>query len=467
MKKNEINEIIKAALYIRVSTEEQAKHGYSLSSQKQRLIEYCKEQNYMITDIYIDEGKTARTKLKNRTELLRLIEDAKQKKFNRIIIWRLDRWFRNIADYYKVQETLEANKVDWECSDEEYNTTTSNGRLHLNIKLSIAQNESDQTSDRIKFNFDRMIKNGNIIVGKQGMPLGYTSNGTEKNKRMIKDIETEEITEDMWKNILSTGSIRKTLIYINKKYNLNICYDSMRHYLMNEKYYGHYRGNDNYCPAYITKEQFDEVQSMIRRNNKMNKRHEYIFSGLLKCPICHRNLAGFTSKTTKSHGNKVCFKYPSYRCNYHYQGNCTYNKRPVEKTIETYLIENIKSTINEYIIETKKISNKQEKTPKINKEKLKQRLERLTDIYLDGKIDKEKYNLEFDKIHKQLTLANEELIEQSNNNNSIKNIEKLFNKNIMKLYENLTNENKNLFWKKIIDYIEITEENKYNIFLKN
>lgn len=79
MKKNEINEIIKAALYIRVSTEEQAKHGYSLSSQKQRLIEYCKEQNYMITDIYIDEGKTARTKLKNRTELLRLIEDAKQK----------------------------------------------------------------------------------------------------------------------------------------------------------------------------------------------------------------------------------------------------------------------------------------------------------------------------------------------------------------------------------------------------
>ena len=86
---NPINEIIKAALYIRVSTEEQAKHGYSLSSQKQRLIEYCKEQNYMITDIYIDEGKTARTKLKNRTELLRLIEDAKQKKFNRIIIWRL------------------------------------------------------------------------------------------------------------------------------------------------------------------------------------------------------------------------------------------------------------------------------------------------------------------------------------------------------------------------------------------
>ena len=186
MKKNEINEIIKAALYIRVSTEEQAKHGYSLSSQKQRLIEYCKEQNYMITGIYIDEGKTARTKLKNRTELLRLIEDAKQKKFNRIIIWRLDRWFRNIADYYKVQETLEANKVDWECSDEEYNTTTSNGRLHLNIKLSIAQNESDQTSDRIKFNFDRMIKNGNIIVGKQGMPLGYTSSGTEKNKRMIR-----------------------------------------------------------------------------------------------------------------------------------------------------------------------------------------------------------------------------------------------------------------------------------------
>ena len=159
--KNITETIIRVVLYIRVSSEEQVKHGYSLQSQRERLIEYCKQKGYQVVEIYVDEGKSARSKLKNRTELLRLIEDA-----------RLDRWFRNIADYYKVQEILDNNKIDWECSDEEYSTTTSNGRLHLNIKLSIAQNESDQTSDRIKFNFDNMVKNGRAITGSQGVPLG-------------------------------------------------------------------------------------------------------------------------------------------------------------------------------------------------------------------------------------------------------------------------------------------------------
>ena len=131
-----MNEIKNVALYIRVSTEEQVKHGYSLQAQKERLLEYCKSHNYKVVDIYADEGKSARSKLKSRTELQRLINDVEKHKFDLIVFWRLDRWFRNVADYYKVQEILEKNKVDWECSDEEYNTTTSNGRLHLNIKLS-------------------------------------------------------------------------------------------------------------------------------------------------------------------------------------------------------------------------------------------------------------------------------------------------------------------------------------------
>ena len=70
-------EIIRVALYVRVSTEEQVKHGFSLNSQLNRLTEYCKNNKYKIIDKYVDEGKSARSKLKSRTELLRLIEDAK------------------------------------------------------------------------------------------------------------------------------------------------------------------------------------------------------------------------------------------------------------------------------------------------------------------------------------------------------------------------------------------------------
>lgn len=460
MKNNE--KILRAALYIRVSSEEQVRHGYSLSSQRQRLNEYCKEKKYKIVDIYADEGKSARTKLRNRKELLRLVGDVKENKIDRIIFWRLDRWFRNIADYYKVQDILDKYNVDWECTDEEYNTTTSNGRLHLNIKLSIAQNESDQTSDRIKFNFSRMIKNGNVIVGKQGMPLGYTVSGEKKQKRMIKDEETEKIAEDMWNNIKSTGSIRKTLFYINNKYNLNICYDSMRHYFLNTKYYGYYKGVENYCPAYITKEDFDYVQSIIKNNYKCNKRHDYIFSGLLLCPICNRKLAGFTSVCIKKDTSKR-FKYPSYRCNYRYSYHqCTYSKRPVETTIETFLLNNIKKEINKFVVESKEIIEKKEIKQAININKLQAKLERLNDLYIEGRISKEKYDKEYENINTQ--------IKEHDVKKEVKNytkLEKLLQTDITSLYNKLTNINKRNFWASFIEYIIIKENGEYEVHFKN
>ncbi len=452
--------IIRVAIYIRVSTEEQARNGYSLSSQRQRLLEYCKENNYKVINIYVDEGKSARSKLKSRKELLRLIDDAKEHKFDRIVFWRLDRWIRCVKDYYKIQEILEENKVDWECSDETYNTYTTNGRLHLNIKLSIAQNESDQTGDRIRFNFEMMVKNGKAIVGKQGMPLGYTIAGEKKNKKMIIDPETEGATKDMWENIQMTGSIRKTLVYINNKYNLNICYDSMRHYLMNGKYYGSYRGVENYCPAYVTKEEFEKVQRLIKRNVKLNKRHDYIFSGLLRCSECGHNLAGFTASCRKKDGR--VYKYPSYRCNRYHLKKCTYSKSPLESTIETYMLKNIKNEINRYILELNEINSQKEKSPKINIEKLERRLDRLSELYLDERISKEKYDLEYTKIKEQLSKENiDKEIKQD-----YSKLREILNQDIDSLYNNLSNENKRNFWASFIDYIEITPEYEYHIQFK-
>lgn len=459
MKNNE--KILGAALYIRVSSEEQVRHGYSLSSQRQRLNEYCKEKNYKIVDIYADEGKSARTKLKNRKELLRLIDDVKEGKIDRIIFWRLDRWFRNISDYYKVQEILEKYNVDWECTDEEYNTTTSNGRLHLNIKLSIAQNESDQTSDRIKFNFNMIVRNGNAIVGKQGMPLGYTVIGERKNKKMIKDTETEKIAEDMWDNIKSTGSIRKTLFYINNKYNLNICYDSMRKYFSNTKYYGYYRGVENYCPSYITKEDFDYVQGIIKNNYKCNKRHDYIFSGLLICPCCNHKLSGFTSICIKKRTNKK-YKYPSYRCNYRYSYHqCSYSKRLVETTIETFLLNNIKNEINNFILESKEISEKKEKKTTIDVNKLQAKIDRLNNLYIEGRISREKYDAEYEIVSLQIKECNVE-----KEIKSFEHLEKLLNSDITTIYNKLSNINKRNFWASFIEYIIIKEDGEYDIHFK-
>lgn len=460
------NKVIRVAIYIRVSTEEQVRHGYSLQSQKERLTEYCNQHKYKIIGYYADEGKTARSKLKNRKELLRLIEDAKESKFDRIVFWRLDRWFRNIADYYKIQEVLDQHKIDWECSDEEYNTTTSNGRLHLNIKLSIAQNESDQTSDRIKFNFANMVKNKRVIVGSQGMPLGYTIGGTEKEKRMIKDPKTEHIAKDMLEHIKKSGAIRQTLLYINEKYNLTICYDSMRHYLMNTKYYGYYRGVENYCEPYITKEEFEEIQSIVRRNNKMNKRYDYIFSGLLKCPICGCRLAGFTVKITNRNGKKVDYKYPSYRCNHTYNDKlCTYRKRMVESTIEKFLLDNIADILKSKIIEIESVTSKEEKKKNIDITKIEQKLDRLNDLYIEGKISKDKYDTEYQKINEQLDTAKQNN-QSSQQKRDLRRYKEFLNSDILSIYDKLNNRSKRMFWAKYIDYIEKDLNDQYHVHLK-
>ena len=92
--------MIRVALYIRVSTQEQSLHGLSLESQKEALISYANKHNMQIVDIYADEGITARKALNKRLEFQRLISDVKQGKIDLILVTKLDRWFRNIKDYH-------------------------------------------------------------------------------------------------------------------------------------------------------------------------------------------------------------------------------------------------------------------------------------------------------------------------------------------------------------------------------
>lgn len=463
MKQNKLsNKIVRVALYIRVSTQEQVREGYSLKSQQQRLTEYCNDKGYKIIELYADEGKTARAKLKNRKALLKLAEDATNNHFDRVVFWRLDRWFRNVADYYKIQEVLENNNVDWECSDEEYNTTTSNGRLMLNMKLSINQNESDQTSDRIKFNFEQMIKNGNPIQGAHCFPLGFKIVGEKKQKRIVHDETTEHIVYDMFDKIEMFGSIRKTLIYINSIYNLEILYDSMCGYFKSTFYYGSYRKNNNYCEPYITKERWDNIQNIIKKNTKHSKkRYDYIFSGLIKCNCCNRNMSGFILKTTKPKYNKS-YEYPYYRCNYHYNSKLCKNSHTIsENQLENWLIKNLKTELNKYIISINSIDNKKIKES-INTEKLEKKLDRLNELYIDGRIDKEKYNKEYDHINEIIATTKK----SKQKKRDLKPYYEILNKPFIDIYNQLNNAGKRAFWLKFINYIEKDEKDNFKIFFK-
>ena len=87
--------------------------GLSLEAQQESLEEYARERGWVIVGVYIDAAKTARKSLGKRTNFLRMLGDVKQDKVDLILFTRLDRWFRSVADYYKVMEILEAHNCGW------------------------------------------------------------------------------------------------------------------------------------------------------------------------------------------------------------------------------------------------------------------------------------------------------------------------------------------------------------------
>lgn len=140
----------RAALYVRVSTQEQKNSGLSVDSQIDALEKYCEEHGYMVAGVYNDAGISARKKYTKRPALLQLLEDCKQCKIDIILFTRLDRWFRAVAGYYEVQSVLDACKVPWRAIWEDYETETSQGIFKVNIMLSVAQAEVDRDSEIIR-----------------------------------------------------------------------------------------------------------------------------------------------------------------------------------------------------------------------------------------------------------------------------------------------------------------------------
>ena len=158
-----------AGLYIRVSTEDQAREGFSLPEQKERLEAYCKLKEYEVKDYYEDAGISAKTGNK-RPEFDRLMNDLKQGRINTIIALKLDRISRSIYDWENIMKTLEKYNGDLICVNDDINTVTANGKMISRIMMSVSQNEIERTSERTKIGMAGAIKQGHIPTR---APLGY------------------------------------------------------------------------------------------------------------------------------------------------------------------------------------------------------------------------------------------------------------------------------------------------------
>lgn len=130
-----------------------------------------------------------------------------------------DRWFRNLSDFYKVQDILDNHNVRWiSTSEPGINMETRDGRLQLNVVLSIGQNEVDTTSERIKFVNEASIRSGKLIFGDVNMGYGYKSGIVDGQKRMIKDPDREHVVDAFYKYFFKHQNKCATLRYIQETY---------------------------------------------------------------------------------------------------------------------------------------------------------------------------------------------------------------------------------------------------------
>ena len=241
--------------------------------------------------------------------------------------------------------------------------------------------------------------------------------------------------------------MRRATIYTNEKFGLNKDTQNYRKILTQTQYYGSYKGNDNYCPAYITKERYDRIQEI--RNNKHIKSYDvkrhYLFSGLLIDSNCNGKLSGtYSSKNDK--------EYYLYRCRKHtHRGTCKTGTCVNEKILEEYLINNLNIYIEEYFNslhkEYKKIDIK-DNSKKIAE--LKEELRRLNIIFAKGRIEEKEYDKEYDKIEKEL-----KNLEKMPKKKDISHLKDLNSIDWKTMYNELNRENKQAFWRKFIDKIEI------------
>lgn len=214
-----------AAVYIRVSTEDQAQHGFSLKGQEDALKNYASALGYEISEIYRDEGKSAKD-IKKRPAMVRMLDDAENKKFSAIFIYKLDRFSRSLKDLILTIDKLKDWNIDFVSLQDKIETASASGKLMFHIISAFAEFERNIIGERTSFGMERKTKEGGIVTKP---PLGYVM----INKKLEPDPEKKELIQQIFEEFYHTD------ISLNKlanKHNLTV--NGLKKVLANRTYLG-------------------------------------------------------------------------------------------------------------------------------------------------------------------------------------------------------------------------------------
>lgn len=443
--------LLRVALYIRVSSDEQAERGDSIRDQKERGTKYIDDhQNMILQDTYIDDGVSGQ-KL-DRDDFTRLIGNVKANLVDLIIFTKLDRWFRSLRHYLNIQVILDKYNVAWTAIDQPYfDTSTPYGRAFVAQSMTWAELEAQNGGLRVADVFRSKVEHGEVITGK--VPKGYKI----ENKHLVFSEEAPAILDSIQFFHREQG-LAKTVDYMRETHGISMSIQNLKNSILrNEKYTGRYRGNDAYCPRMISDDMYQDIQRVLDRNStiRSNQKYPYIFSGILVCDECGHKLCGchINVVSHRASGKVYRYKYPAYEClQYRAYKKCSNGGEIREMRIEEYLLGNLREELSSYLVdfetgEARRIDNRAKKN------KIRKKLDRLKDLYLNEIISLDEYKEDRAEYEKLL----EELPDMEQPGTDLESLKKVLDCNFENMYAGLSNEEKRAFWRSIIKEIRISK----------
>ena len=415
-----------AGVYIRVSTEDQAREGFSLGEQEEKLLQLCKFKELDVYKVYKDAGISAKD-MEHRPQFQEMLKDMKEGKLNYIVAYKLDRITRSVRDLEELISVLEQYNCFLLCDRDDVNTSTANGRFFVRMLTVLSQLEIEIVSERTKFGLNGAIKSGHI-PGQR--PFGYKS---AEDKRMVIDNSTRPYVEKIFDMYLEGKSFQQIANYF-KENNIypkkNWKDTTIQKIIDNKIYMGDYEqykriGKQenlepivymNVVEPIISRAKWEECQRQKERNQRTYTRDRvYSFFQRLKCPNCSRIM-----KCKGSGGTKR--KYMYYTCEH---CHINFNEDHVEHLLRDFIYDLLEydMAVKKFFLPVLEDKTNNIDTTSIDKEirDLEKQRNRIKDLYIKGIVEiddfKEDYKLIEDKLanleSKKLELVNFETFNYS------------------------------------------------------
>jgi len=480
------NERKTAGVYIRVSTEDQAREGFSLGEQKEKLLALCKFKDLEVYKVYEDAGVSAKD-MEHRPQFQQMLQDMKDGKINYIVAYKLDRITRSVRDLEELITLLEQYGCYLLCDRDDVNTSTANGKFFVRMLTVLSQLEIEIVSERTKFGLNGAIKSGHI-PGQR--PFGYTKS---EEKKMVIDPTTRPYVEKIFNMYLEGKSFQQIANYFNdnniypeKKWRdttISKIIDN-RIYMGDYEQYKRIGKKNNIEPIVymnvvepiISRAMWEECQRQKEINQRTYTRDRiYTFFQRLKCPKCERIM-----KCKGSGGKKR--KYMYYTCE---KCHINYREDKIEEVLKNFIYD-----LLEYDMAVKKYflpilaDKKRTNTDKIDMEikKLENQRKRIKDAYLKEIVELEDFEEDYKLIESKIALLEKEKLDILDLNNETfsphelmanRDIERekmirldTLNPLLVSEWESKSKEDKQEFISKFIENIVLIKDSNNELFVE-